>query len=306
MPGPVIVVGSLNADIVVQLERMPDRGETVMGNDVQHHPGGKGLNQAVAAARLGADVHMVGAVGYDDAGAMLRKVTVDEGIDDSHLFTMEGPSGTALIEVETNGANRIVVISGANGRLAPQNVTTAIQAVAAPAVVLAQGEVPLPAIEAAMAAGRAAGAITILNPAPALAFPDTLLANVDVIVPNEHEAAILTGLPTDTLVDAEEAAATFNTKGVPYAVITRGSHGSVWSSAAHGAGSVATHPVDAIDTVAAGDAFCGALAAALAEGRSMPEALRWAAAAGALATTVMGAVPSLPRRSAVEALLDNA
>ena len=302
MRGPVIVVGSLNADVNVLLDRMPERGETVLGEDVTHHPGGKGLNQAVAAARFGAAVHLVGAVGSDAGGEMLRDVAAREGIDVGSLVTLPGASGTALIEVEPDGANRIVVIRGANARLSPQTVREAIAAVADPAVVLVQCEIPIEAIEAAMEAGRAAGALTILNPAPVVPLSHDLLTHVDVIVPNEHEAELLTGLPTNTLVDAQEAAALFNEQGIAYGIITRGSHGSVWSTTAHGAGSTPTYPVTAVDTVSAGDAFCGVLAAALAEGHDFQDAMRSASAAGALATTVVGAVSCLPTRAQIDAL----
>lgn len=301
-PGRVVVVGSLNVDLVVGLERMPAPGETVMGQTLERHPGGKGLNQAVAAARLGARVSMIGAVGSDDAGAWLRGIVEAEGIDATAIVTSEGPSGTALIEVDPTGMNRIVVIPGANDALAAEHVTAVIGSMDDVAIVLAQGEVPLDAIAAAMTAGRACGASTILNPAPVRDYPESLLALVDFLVPNEHEAAHLSGLPTASLVDANEAAEYFTSKGVPHAVITRGARGAVWMSPTS-SGSVAAYSVSPVDTVAAGDAFCGGLAAALAAGETLAEALQWASAAGALATTIAGAVPSLPSRAEVERLL---
>lgn len=300
--GRVVVVGSLNVDLVVGLERMPAPGETVMGETLERHAGGKGLNQAVAAARLGALVSMIGAVGSDDAGAWLRGIVEGEGIEATAIVTAEGPSGTALIEVDQTGMNRIVVIPGANAALTPAHVTEAIRSMDDVAIVLTQGEVPLDAIAAAMAAGRACGARTILNPAPVRDYPESLLALVDFLVPNEHEAAHLSGLPTSSLVDANEAAEHLTSQGVPHAIITRGARGAVWMSPS-GSGSVAAYRVSPVDTVAAGDAFCGGLAAALAAGETLAEALRWASAAGALATTVAGAVPSLPTRAAVEQLL---
>lgn len=301
-PGRVVVVGSLNVDLVVGLERMPAPGETVMGQTLERHAGGKGLNQAVAAARIGARVSMIGAVGSDDAGTWLRSIVEAEGIEAAAIVTAEGPSGTALIEVDSNGMNRIVVIPGANAALTADHVAASIESMEDVAVVLTQGEVPLDAITAAMAAGRARGARTILNPAPVRDYPESLLALVDFIVPNEHEAAHLTGLPTASLVDANEAAEHFTSKGVPHAIITRGARGAVWMSPS-GSGSVAAYRVSPVDTVAAGDAFCGGLAAALAAGETLAESLRWASAAGALATTIAGAVPSLPSRAEVERLL---
>ena len=303
MTGAVVVVGSLNVDLVVGVHRMPAPGETVLSTRFERHPGGKGLNQAVAAARLGARVHMIGAVGPDDSGRWLCSVARDEAIADGPIIEVAAPTGTAFIEVDDDGANRIVVVSGANAEVTPEQVRASLAAIDSPAVVLVQCEVPMPAIEAAMAAGRELGATTILNPAPACELPAGLLANVDVIIPNEHEAAAITGLPTATQVDATMAADWLNDQGVRYAVITRGSHGAVWASSAHGSGSQAAFPVRAIDTVAAGDAFCGGLATGLAEGMSFPEALRMASATGSLATTVVGAVPSLPGRAVVDAAL---
>ena len=300
--GRVVVVGSLNVDLVVGLERMPAPGETVMGATLERHPGGKGLNQAVAAARLGARVSMIGTVGSDDSGVWLQGIVRAEGIDATGIISAGGPSGTALIEVDPTGMNRIVVIPGANAALTAADVTAAINAIDDVAVVLTQGEIPLEAITAAMAAGRACGARTILNPAPVRDYPTSLLALVDFLVPNEHEAAHLSGLPTGSLVDASEAARHFTGQGVPNAIITRGARGAVWVSPSS-SGSVAAYRVTPVDTVAAGDAFCGGLAAALASGDPLPVALRWASAAGALATTIAGAVPSLPTRDAVEQLL---
>ena len=298
----VVVVGSLNVDLVIGLERMPDPGETVLGHSLERHPGGKGLNQAVAAARLGAQVHMVGAVGSDDSGGWLRSIVASEGIGDIAIATQDGPSGTALIEVDATGMNRIVVVPGANDRVTAAQVTAAIESMDQVSVVLTQGEVPITAIEAALRAGRARGARTILNPAPVRDYPDSLLPLVDILVPNEHEAAQLSGMPVETAADADDAARYFMSKGVLYVVITRGGDGAVWCSA-DGNGHVPAFPVTPIDTVAAGDAFCGALAAALDSAVSFNDALRWASAAGALATTAAGAVPSLPMRDAVARLL---
>lgn len=300
----VVVVGSLNLDLVIGLERMPDVGETVMGSSLARHAGGKGLNQAVAAARMGGRVHMVGAVGDDDSGTWLRSIARDEGVNIAHVLTEPGTSGTALIEVAPDGANRIVVIPGANATLTPTLVEAAIAQIANPSVVLAQAEVPIDAVAAAMRAGRARGALTMLNPAPVFDVPHEVMSNVDVIVTNESETTALTGLPTSTRVDAALAASALVDHGARYAVVTCGARGASWASASHGSGAVPAFAVRAIDTVAAGDAFCGALAAMLAEGLAFGEALQWASAAGGLATTVPGAVSSLPRREDVQALLD--
>ena len=203
----VVVVGSLNLDVVIGLERMPEVGETVLGTSLARHAGGKGLNQAVAAARMGARVHMVGAVGDDDAGTWLRNIARDEGVSTTHVLTTPGTSGTAVIEVAPDGANRIVVVPGANATVTPTLVEAAIAQIANPRVVLVQGEIPIDVVAAAMRAGRARGALTMLNPAPVFDIPRDLMANVDVIVPNESETTALTGLPTATRVDAAQAAA---------------------------------------------------------------------------------------------------
>jgi ribokinase len=302
MTGRVVVVGSLNLDLVVSLDRMPDSGETVFGTAFEQHAGGKGLNQAVAAARLGIPVGMIGALGDDTAGEFLRSVMVDEGIDHAGVAAMPGTSGTAIIEVDTTGANRIVVISGANEKVTGEQVTAALGALGDVAVVLTQGEVPDDAVVAAMEAGRALGAITILNPAPARDYPSSIYEHCDYVIPNEHEAALITGLPTHTTADATAAARAIVRLGAGCVIVTRGSKGTSWATRST-TGTSGVFAVRAIDTVAAGDAFCGGLAAALAQGRTMTDALRFASATGALATTVAGAVPSLPRRSDVDALL---
>jgi ribokinase len=299
----VVVVGSLNLDIVISLERMPDSGETVFGSRLEQHPGGKGLNQAAAVARLDVPVAMIGAVGDDAAGVWLREILARERIDATGISTAGGTTGTAVIEVDADGANRIVVIPGANTTVTGEQVRAAIAALDDVAVVLTQGEVPFDAVAAAMSAGRAIGAITILNPAPALDLPDAVLQDVDYVIPNEHEAALITGKVTSTSVDATDAARDLVRRGAGCAIVTRGSRGSVWATAS-GSGSCGAFRVVPVDTVAAGDAFCGGLAAALAEGRSLSEALRWGSATGALAATAEGAVTSLPDRESVELLVN--
>jgi ribokinase len=304
MGARVVVVGSLNLDLVIGLERMPDSGETVFGDALEQHAGGKGLNQAVAAARIGVPVSMIGALGSDASGAWLRDVVDAEGIDGSAVAQVDGISGTALIEVDASGANRIVVIAGANAQVTAQHVRTSISALDDIAIVLTQGEVPTDAIVAAMQAGRAAGARTILNPAPVRDFPEALYPLVDIVIPNEHEAAQLTGLPTETADQATDAARHLVRLGAGCAIVTRGGEGAVWATA-DASGSCAAFPIVPVDTVAAGDAFCGGLSTALAEGLSLTEALRWGSAAGALAATTAGAVPSLPRRESVEQLVNS-
>jgi ribokinase len=284
----VCVVGSANLDLVANVDRLPAPGATVLATDYAEHAGGKGLNQAVAAARLGAAVAFVGSIGDDAAGAILAAVMRDEGIDVSGLRILPGvPTGRALISVDARAENSIVVVPGANAR------TSASVAGSLPAagVVLAQMEVPLEAVVAAFRAARARGSTTVLNPAPARDLPDDLLALVDVIVPNEGEAAALGG--ADRL----------HALGVMAVVTTLGARGATVATRV-GAVAVAPFSVSPVDTTGAGDAFIGALCAELSRGVGVADAARTAAAAGALATTRRGAVPSLPTRAEVRQLLD--
>lgn len=303
MHNRVAVVGSLNIDLVVGLDRMPGAGETVFGTSLERHPGGKGLNQAVAAARLESEVHMIGAIGDDGSGDWLLDVVAREGIRSEGIATARGTSGTALIEVDTTGQNRIIVIPGANDQVKPAAVAEHLMSLGAVDVVLTQGEVPVDVMVAAAETGRKIGAQVVVNPAPVREYPRELLKNVDVLVPNEHEAHQLTGMPVGNMVDAVEAAHQLQDRGPTCVIITRGEKGAVWSSP-DGSGQSAPFKVTAVDTVAAGDAFCGALSAALARGLSMAESLRWASAAGALTATGRGAVPSLPPLALVTELLE--
>ena len=291
----MVVVGSVNLDTTLEVERLPAAGETVLATSARSAVGGKGANQAVAAARQGATTAFVGLVGADGTGRDLLDALIDDGVDVSACRVADGvPSGQALITVDARGANTIVVAAGANGLLAADDVAPARGA----KVVLAQLEIPLAAVWAALSAGREAGATTVLNPAPAQPLDSGLLALCDVIVPNEFEAASLTG--ATSVHDAAEALGVRSNGAT--VIVTCGAAGAVvWRE-----GQLTTVPaflVEAVDTVAAGDAFCGALAAALAAGSSIGEAAVRASAAGALATTVRGALPSLPTRAAVDALL---
>ena len=290
----VVVLGSANLDLVATAPRLPAPGETVLGTSYAEHAGGKGLNQAVAAARSGATVAMIAALGDDDAGRTLRRVMVDAGIDVRRVVVVDArATGRAVITVDSAGENSIVVIPGANGDVVGPEVPPA-------RIVLAQLEIPIGAVIAGFAAGRAVGARTILNPAPAPpdGIPDELLSLCDLVVPNEHELDLIGGV--DRLLDA----------GVGAVVVTRGAAGVSVNESPTGTAStaeswsVAAYPVTPVDTTGAGDAFCGALAARLAAGDDLASAVRFAAAAGALATTVQGAVPSLASRMAIQCLVD--
>lgn len=279
----VVVVGSANLDLVATVDRLPGPGETVGGSSYAEYPGGKGLNQSVAAARAGANTAFVGAVGADAAGDVLLAVMHGDGIDAAGVARVDEPTGRALIGVSASGENSIIVVPGANG-------TVTGTAVPAAKVVLAQLEVPLAAVERALGMARASGAMTVLNPAPARSLSEGLLRLCDIVVPNEHEVELLGG------------AAHLMALGARAVIVTRGGEGAELHTA-DGVVHVPAFRVVPVDTTAAGDSFCGALCARLAAGDDLPTALRFAAAAGALCTTRAGAVPSIPVRTEIEALL---
>lgn len=293
----VAVVGSLNLDLVVDVDRVPHAGETVLGGDLARYPGGKGANQAVAAGRLGAVTSMCGRVGDDEAGQILVASLAGAGVDASGVrVTADVPTGTALIAVESTGDNAIVVSPGANARLTADDVTST-SAVAHAAVVLVQLEIPVMTVEAAasVATGR-----VILNPAPAPAgaLPSGLLDAVDVLVPNEHELGLLAGVPIAPDADLADVAAVARRLPVDLVVVTLGSRGAL-VVARDGADHVPAPVIAPVDTTAAGDSFCGALAGGLASHTGTLDAVAWAVRVGAATTLVAGAQPSLPTSSEV-------
>lgn len=300
----VACIGSLNVDLVVRVTRMPGTGETVTGHALERHLGGKGLNQALAAARAGGDVALVGAVGTDDGGTWMRTELGAEGVDLTAVSTVDGPSGTALIEVDASGANRIVVIPGANGWLTADYTSEQVRRLASARIALAPLEVPPAAVLGALRAAHDAGMRTILNtaPVPPDGLPEGLLAVTDIVVANEHEASLITGLDVDGIASAYAAARALRDLGAGSAIVTLGAEGAVWSTP-EAEGHTPAYPVTPIDTVAAGDAFCGVLAASLADDLPWEVALRRASAAGALATTIAGAAPSLPVADAIHRLV---
>jgi len=303
MTAHVTVVGSLNMDLVARAPRIPRPGETIIGGEFRNVPGGKGANQAIAAARLGATVSMVGRVGRDTfAGPLLDNLDAD-GID--HTFVVQDPeaaTGVALIVVDDGGENSIVVASGANMRLSPADVSAAEAAIAGADALLLQLEIPLETVIRAAEIARARGVKIILNPAPARSLPAELLSLVDVLIPNESETALLTGLPVGDQAEAKTAAAALQDSGVGTVILTLGERGAMLATE----GKTELFPafdVTPVDTTAAGDAFVGGFAVALAEGRTLSEAVRWGNGAGGLAATKLGAQPSLPTRWDLERLL---
>lgn len=293
-------MGSANLDLVVPVPHHPARGETVLGGDLERIPGGKGANQAVAASRLGADVVFIGRVGADSAGDILRHSLQDSGVDTSLLSVdPDTATGTALITVDPDGDNAIVVSPGANARLRPDELTE-VEAVSAAIgtadVVMLQLETPIAAVEAAATVGR--GTI-ILDPAPAPAteLPPSLLAQIDVLVPNETELAALAGLikPPESVDDIVDAARSL---GVDAVVVTLGARGAIIVTA-DDVTTVVSPRVKAVDTTAAGDAFRAALAVSIVDGESLPAAVEFAVRVGAATVVVAGAQPSLPTRRQV-------
>ncbi len=304
MVAKIVVVGSLNMDLVVRSPRIPKPGETIIGHALHMVPGGKGANQAVAAARVGAQVAMVGRVGGDAFAQPLLANLAANRVDHTWVARdADAATGVALIEVDDAGQNSIVVVSGANARLRPADVEAAEAAIAAAQALLLQLESPLDTVLRAAQLARAGGVTVILNPAPARALPTELLQAVDVLIPNESETALLTGLPVDSLAEAATAAQALLAGGVSTVVLTLGERGALLAQP-EGWAHFPAFPVTPVDTTAAGDAFVGGFAVALAEGRSLADAVRWGNAAGALATTQLGAQPSLPDRAALLALLD--
>ncbi len=305
----ILVIGSANMDLVVRAEWIAGPGETVLGEAFRQIPGGKGANQAVAAARLGAEVFFLGRVGRDAFGDALAAGLEKEGIKlDLLRHDREAPTGVALISVDAQGQNAITVAPGANGQVSAEDVMDAAAVFAVTSAVVVQLEIPLPTVLAALETARACGVRTLLNPAPFRhtdALPDGLLACVDVLIPNEHEAAALLGYATTDGLVWEEVVARLLAKGVGAVIVTLGAEGCVLADKT-GTRRLPAHPVKAIDTTAAGDCFTGALAVALAEGRSLDDAARFACVAASLSVTRFGAQPSLPTRAEVEALLPGA
>jgi ribokinase len=306
----IVIVGSLNMDFVVGVDRLPVPGETVLGRDFQMIPGGKGANQACAAARLGGpavSVQMVGRIGYDLFADHLKASLAAAGVDVTAIHaTRAQPTGVALISVDRAGQNSIVVASGANHELVPSDVSAMRPIFRGSRFALFQLETPLDTVAAALAAGRQEGARTILDPAPAQPLAKDLLSQVDVLTPNEGEACQLLGRPVANLSDqdAPALARELRSLGPETIVLKLGEHGCFCLD-----GGIETFvpgfAVDVRDTTAAGDTFNAGLAVALAEGRSTADALRFANASAALSVTRLGAQASIPTRKQVEEFLQN-
>ncbi|MBT2294646.1 ribokinase [Pseudomonas fluorescens] len=301
MPAKVVVIGSLNMDLVTRAPRLPKGGETLMGESFCTIPGGKGANQAVAAARLGAKVSMVGCVGSDAYGQQLRGALLAEGIDCQSVSVVDGSSGVALIVVDDNSQNAIVIVAGANGALGPDVLDRFDEVLRSADVLICQLEVPDATVGHALKRGRELGKTVILNPAPASrALPADWYACIDYLIPNESEAAVLSGVAVDSLETAEAAATQLIAAGAGKVIVTLGAQGLMFANGASFQHFPAPQ-VKAVDTTAAGDTFVGGFAAALADGKSEVEAIRFGQVAAALSVTRAGAQPSIPTLLEVQA-----
>ena len=300
----VIVVGSANMDFTVQVDRTPQAGETILGRNLFMSFGGKGANQAVAARRAGAEVTFIGKVGQDQHGEQIRTHLEAVGVGGAGLISDDSCStGVAFILVEPEGGNQIVVVPGCNYRLTPTEVETRDHLLTGE-ILLLQLETPLETVFSALRRAKERGMRTILNPAPATHLPQEHFPFVDLLTPNETEASTLTGIPVADRKKAKEAGVKLLEMGCGDVIVTLGSDGALWVNK-DGTQHFPSFPVRAVDSTAAGDAFNGALASALAEGKALEEAIPFANAAGALTTTRRGAQESLPDRAAILAIVSS-
>lgn len=301
MPAKIVVVGSFNMDLTTYVPRMPRPGETIMGDRFVTGPGGKGSNQAIAAARLGAEVTFVGRVGRDSFGETALKMWRDNGVDTRFVVTdPELATGVAPILVEQGGENMIVVALGANLAVSPADVDAAAEAINAADVLVTGLEIPPATAAYALTVAKAAGVRTVLNPAPASALPDATLADADFITPNETELEVLTGLATG---DTEYAARMLLKRPDQTVIVTMGGGGTLYVTNSTGSGHVPVFSVDVVDTTGAGDAFTAGVSVALGEGLSLPDAVRFGNAVAGLCVTKPGTASSMPYRADVDALL---
>jgi ribokinase len=294
----ILVVGSMNADLVVRSPRFPKPGETISGEDLQIIPGGKGANQAVAAARQGASVLMVGRVGNDSFGPELINNLQRNNVDISHVQTdSQSATGTATIIVDANGQNSIVLSPGGNGKVSPADVDSV--SFSDHQLLLLQLEIPIETVLAAARRAKESGLRVVLNPAPGRPLPEELISLSDFIVPNEPELSMLTDQPVNDIASAEKAAKIVLERGAQNVIVTLGANGALIVNkemTRH----IPSFPVEVVDTTAAGDAFIGGFASAVLLNKSLEEAVRYGCACGALATTKFGAQPSLPTKEEVE------
>jgi ribokinase len=299
----VTVLGSFVADLAFRTNRIPVWGETLMGNEFKLGPGGKGSNQAVAAARAGGRVSFISKLGPDPFGDMARALYKSEGIDTQFLFATQSATGAAAIIIDAHkGENAIIVVPGACFEVTAEEVDQARALIAGSAIFVAQLELPLPVVEHGLTLAHSLGVPTILNPAPAAPLPESIYRHIDYITPNESEAAALTGVPVSTVADAEKAADAFLARGVPNAIITLGAQGVFVKNAQVRAHVPAVNAGKVVETTGAGDAFNGGFAVALSEGMGLVEAARFGCASAGISITRPGTAPSMPTRAEIDAL----
>ncbi|SEB76112.1 ribokinase [Paramicrobacterium humi] len=299
-PGGVLIVGSITADLTTFSSRLPEPGETLLGDDFTLVLGGKGANQAVAAGLAGAETHMVGCIGTDLFSDMVSDGLKNAGVDIAHVRSVEGPTGIAHIRVDGKGENDIVMVPLANGALSEEQIDRAFEQLdGSVTVLLTQLEIPWALTQYAIRKAHAAGLTVVLDPAPAAELDEAIWPLVDIVTPNETEAMILSGIRVTDQESAISAARWFVDRGATSALITMASAGSVLVTA-EDVQFFESLKVEPVDTTAAGDAFAGYLGASLAAGESLPDAIRRANAAGALAVTKRGASPSIPHRDEVD------
>lgn len=305
MSKKVFILGSFVADVAFRFSRLPAWGETLMGSSFALGPGGKGSNQAVAAARAGAKVMFLSKLGDDAFGQLARATWEADGIDASLVANCVTPTGAAAILIdEVRGENAIIVVPGACFMLTPAEVDAAADDIASASLFLTQLELPLDAVERGLRVARRAGVPTLLNPAPAQPLPDALLELTDYLIPNESEAALLTGLPVGRVEQAELAARSLLARGARNVIVTLGAQGALLCTGLHAAElvpAVVAGPV--VETTGAGDAFCGGFAAALSEGVPVRDAVRFGCATAGISVTRAGTAPSMPRRKEIDTLL---
>lgn len=301
----ILVVGSSNTDLIIRVPEIPRPGETLLGGEFQTFPGGKGANQAVAAARAGGDVVFIASVGDDDYGkAAITGYKLDNINTEDIKICKKVPSGIAMITISDQGENAIAVASGANAELSPEDLEEAEEAFHEADYMLVQLETPIQTVLKAIDLCKECNTKVILNPAPAATLPDQILANTDIITPNETEAEKLTGITVVTEEDAKHAASSLHESGVKTVIITLGSKGAFLSDPVNGIQTmVPGFKVEAVDTTAAGDVFNGQLAVSLAEGMTLTNAIQTAHAAAALSVQGLGAQSSIPRREQTDSFL---
>ena len=300
----VVVVGSSIMDLAVKVQRRPNKGETIVGESFCMYIGGKGTNQAIAAARLGSIVHMVGCIGCDSFGDLFLenfkrdKINTDFVIRDPVIGT-----GIGTPVIDANGDNSIIIVPQANMMLSPKNVETAAEVIANADILMLQLEVPLDTSQRAAEIAKTNGTIVILNPAPACEIPESLFRLVDILIPNQTEAELLSGISINDDDSVKRVAEVLLSKEITVLIITLGELGAILFKD-NKTTLIPPRVVDVVDTTGAGDAYCGALAASLAEGKKIEDAVYFASAAGALAVTKMGAEPSMPTRQDMEVFID--